>query len=343
MVMEAAVCYAPGDLRVEHEPVEPLGPGEVRIRVAYCGLCPWDLRVFLGLSSSVRYPLHLGHELSGVVAETGAGVEGLRPGDRVSADAIRRCGTCDACRRGLENHCRNADYSRGGFATYLAAPACNVYPLQDSTPLLHAALVEPIACVLRAQNRLALPQGATALVLGCGPLGLLHLQVLRQRGVNVLVSDPVSHRREMALSLGATAALDPAAGDLARAVADLTGGWGVEAAIVATGAVDAARQALPLLAFDGKLMLFAGIHPRANLEIDPNDVHYRESWITGSSDYTRAEFRQSLTLVEEGALRLDPLITDLLPLADIAAAMAAVQSGQRLKVMIRCTADAGLV
>ncbi len=343
MDMEAAVCHTPGDVRIEREPVEPLGSGEVRVQVAYCGVCPWDVRVFHGLSSSVRYPLHMGHELSGVVAEIGAGVEGLRPGSRVSVDAIRRCGTCDACRRGLENHCRSADYSRGGFATYLAAPAGNVYPLHDSTPLLHAALVEPIACILRAQNRLALPPGSTALVLGCGPLGLLHLQVLRQRGVNVLASDPVAHRREAALSLGAAAALDPAATDLAQAVPDLTGGWGVEAAIVATGAVAAAQQALPLLAFDGKLMLFAGIHPKANLAIDPNDVHYRESWITGSSDYTRSEFRQSLALVEQGVLRLDALITDVLPLAELGAALALIQSGQRLKVMIRCTPDPGLL
>jgi L-iditol 2-dehydrogenase len=339
MQMTAAVCYAPLDIRIEREPVEPLSPDEVRVQVAYCGVCPWDLRVYLGLSSSVHYPLHMGHEVSGVVAETGARVEGLRPGDRVSVDTIRRCGTCDACRRGLENHCRSADFSRGGFATYLAAPAGNVYPLRDSTSLRRAALVEPLACILRAQKRLALPEGATALVLGCGPLGLLHLQVLQQRGIRVLASDPVAHRREMALSLGATAVLDPTVTDLAQAVAGLTSGWGVEAAIVATGAVAAVRQALPLLAFDGKLMLFAGIHPRAEIVIDPNDAHYRETWITGSSDYTRAEFRQSLALVEEGALQLEPLITDELPLADIRSALETVQSGRCLKVVIRCNPD----
>lgn len=339
---EAAVCYAPLDIRVECEPVEPLAPDEALIQVAYCGVCPWDLRVYLGLSSSVRYPLHMGHEVSGVVAQVGAEVEDLRPGDRVSVDTIRRCGTCDACRRGLENHCRNADFSRGGFATYLAALGGNVYPLHDGTPLRYAALAEPLACILRAQNRLALPEGATALVLGCGPLGLLHLQMLRQRGVRVLVSDPVARRREMALSLGATVAIDPAVSDLAQAVEKITGGWGVEAAIVATGAVAAAQQALPLLAFDGRLVLFAGIHPKAEVVIDPNEVHYREIWITGSSDYTRAEFQQSLALIERGALELEPLITDEFPLADIAAALATVQSGQRLKAVIRCSADPAL-
>jgi 2-desacetyl-2-hydroxyethyl bacteriochlorophyllide A dehydrogenase len=343
MEMDAAVCYAPRDIRIDREPAEPPGPGDVRVQVAYCGVCPWDLRVYLGLSSSVHYPLHLGHELSGVVAKVGAEVEGLRPGERVCVDAVRRCGTCDACVRGLDNHCRNADFSRGGFANYLAAPAGNVYPLRDSTPLLHAALTEPLACILRSHSRLALQEGTTALVLGCGPLGLLHLQVLRNRGVRVLVSDLLARRREMALSLGASAAFDPASEDLAGKVAEITGGWGVEAAIVATGAVAAAQQALPLLAFDGKLMLFAGIHPRANLELDPNALHYRETWITGSSDYTRAEFRQSLELIQGGGLRLDPLITDLFPLARIGAALAAVESGERLKVMVCCSGDPDLV
>jgi L-iditol 2-dehydrogenase len=339
MEMEAAVCHAPRDIRIEREPAEVLGPGEVRVQVAYCGVCPWDLRVYLGFSSSVRYPLHMGHELSGIVVETGTEVEGLHLGDRVSVDANRRCGTCDACTRGLENHCRNVDFSRGGFATYLNAPAGNVYSLRNSTPLLHAALTEPLACILRAHNRLALPEETTALVLGCGPLGLLHLQVLRNRGVRVLVSDPLARRREMALSLGASAAFDPASTDLPQAVADLTGGWGVDAAIVATGSAAVAQQALQLLAFEGKLMLFSGIHPKAELVIDPNDVHYREIWITGSSDYTCAEFRQALALIEGGALRLQPLITDILPLSQIATALAAVQSSQRLKVVIQCNPD----
>ncbi|NLE43711.1 MAG: alcohol dehydrogenase catalytic domain-containing protein [Chloroflexi bacterium] len=342
MRLKAAVCYAPRDIRIEHEEIERLGPGDVRVNVAYCGVCPWDLRVYLGLSSSVHYPLHMGHELSGVVTETGAEVHGLRPGDRVCVDAIRRCGTCSACTRGLENHCANADFSRGGFATHITAPASNVYPLRDSTPLLHAALTEPLACILRAQSRLALQKGTTALVLGCGPLGLLHLQALISQGMRVLVSDPLPQRRNMALALGASVAFAPSSGDLAVGVNQYTDGWGVEAAIVATGAVAAAEEALPLLAFDGKMILFAGIHPRANLVLDPNAVHYRETWITGSSDYTRAEFMQSLELIQRGELQLTPLITDIFALDHIAEALAAVQSGERLKVVVQCNPDLDL-
>jgi L-iditol 2-dehydrogenase len=335
--MRLAVCYGPYDLRLECQPVDSLGPNDVLVRVAYCGVCPWDLRVYSGLSSSVRYPLQMGHELSGVVAEIGPQVAGLKAGDRVVVDAIRRCGTCPACLRGLENHCENADYSRGGFAEWMVTPATNVYRVPPGTPLLHAALTEPLACIVRAQNRLGLEPGATALVSGCGPLGLLHTQLLRQRGIRVLASDPVARRREIALDLGADAAFDPSETDLVQAARDHTGGWGVDAAVVANGAVAAARQALPLLAFNGTLLLFAGIHPRAELALDPNEIHYRETWITGSSDYTHTEFRQSLALIEQGALQIESLITDVFPLAELVGALEAVRSGERLKVMVQCS------
>jgi L-iditol 2-dehydrogenase len=336
MEMDAAVLHGPRDLQIAREPAEEPGPEEVMVQVAYCGVCPWDLRAYLGLSSSVCYPLHFGHEISGVVARIGDKVQGLYVGQPVVVDAIRRCGVCPACRRGLENHCQDADFSRGGFASLFVAPAGNVYPLRPSTPLQHAAMTEPLACVLHAQNRLSLAAGGTALVMGCGPLGLLHLQVLRLSGVRVLAADPVAFRREAALRLGASAALDPMGSDLTGAVREHTGGWGVEAAIVATGAVAAAQQATDLLAFEGKLLLFAGVHPKAPLTLDPNDIHYRESWITGSSDYVRREFRQALELIEQETLQLHPLLTDSYALAHLAEALARVQSGQALKVMVRC-------
>jgi L-iditol 2-dehydrogenase len=105
---------------------------------------------------------------------------------------------------------------------------------------------------------------------------------------------------------------------------------------VATGAIGAVRQALPLLSADGTLLLFAGIYPQAELALDPNLIHYRELWITGSADYTRAEFRQALSLIEEGVVQIEPLITDIVPLGDIAAALETINAGSGLKVVVQC-------
>jgi L-iditol 2-dehydrogenase len=338
MQMDVAVCYGPQDVHIEQQPVEPLAAGDVLVKIVYCGVCPWDLRAFSGQSSSVRYPLRMGHEISGVVEQVGQDVQSLQPGERVVVDAIRRCGACPACRRQLENHCEQADYSRGGFAQYIVAPSENVYPLRETTSLLEAALTEPLACITRAQNRLGLKRGDVALVVGCGPLGLLHAQLLKQRGVQVLASDLVPRRLEMALALGVDVAVNPTEVDLAEVVSEQTNGWGVEAAIVATGAIGAVQQALSVLSLEGKLLLFAGIHPKTELRLDPNSIHYRETWITGSSDYTRAEFRQALALIQDGAVRIRPLISDIYPLHEIGAALAALQEANGLKLVVQCNA-----
>lgn len=337
--LDVAVCYGPHDIRIERELVEPTGSAEVLVRVEYCGVCPWDLRVFSGLSSSVSYPLQLGHEISGTVERVGDAVRGLRPGDHVVVDASRRCGECAPCRRGMENLCEKPDYSRGGFARFITAPASDAVPLRDNTSLVAATFTEPLACIVRAHNRAAAGEGDTALVLGCGPLGLLHAQLLKHRGVRVLASDPIAQRLEVARSLGVDLALNPTEVDVPEVVATETDGWGVDVAIVATSAIAAAREALPLLACGGRLVLFGGIYPEATLELDPNEVHYRETWITGASDYTRAEFLQALRLIEDGVLEIEPLVSDIYPLRDIARAIVSLKTGNNLKVVVRCNGE----
>lgn len=336
MDTDVAMCYGPYEVGLARQPLEDLLPGQVLVKVGYCGVCPWDLRVYSGLSSSVRYPLQLGHEVGGVVEAVGQEVQDLRPGDRVAVDVIRRCGVCAACRRGLENHCANADYSRGGFAHWLVVPAANVYRLRESTPLVEAALTEPLACIVRAQNRINIKPGSTALVTGAGPLGLLHLQLLRHRGASVIVSDLAENRLEVARLLGAKATVNPAATDLAQVVAAETDGFGVEAAIIATGRLEAANQALPALSVTGSLLLFAGIYPKQELRLDPNLIHYRELFITGSADYTPAEFGQALQLIEDKAVQIAPLISHVYPLAEIGQALATLAAGAGLKITVRC-------
>lgn len=336
MQMDVAVCHEPRAIRIEREAVETPAPSEVLVKVAFCGVCPWDLRAYSGLSTSTRFPLRLGHEVSGIVEAVGAGVHGFQPGDRVAVDVIRRCGTCRHCQAGRENHCERADYSRGGFAGYLVAPAGNVYPLAGSTPLIEAALIEPLACALRGQNRVGVNATDTVLVVGAGPLGLLHGQVAAARGARWLVSDPRAARRQAALELGAALALDPQAEGFQESLRTATGGDGCSVAILAMGLVEALPQALAALGLTGRLLLFAGFYPQSSLSLDLNSIHYRELLIAGTSDYTRTEFRQALELIEAGAVRIAPLISHVYPLADIEQALATTRTQAGLKVMVQC-------
>lgn len=336
MEMEVAVCREPLQIQIERHPVEELGPDDALVRISYCGVCPWDLRAFVGLSSSVRYPLRLGHEVSGVVEAVGTKVHKVKPGDRVVVDVIRRCKVCTACLRGLENHCENADFSRGGFAQYIVAPTENVYQIKDGTPLIEAALTEPLACVVRGQNRIGVGRNNTALLVGSGPMGLLHLQVLKRNGAKVIVSDLIEERLEIARGFGADVTLNPDREDLAQVVNAETDGFGVDAAVIATSRIEAVRRVLPLLGIDGRLLLFAGIYPKAEMTLDPNLIHYREIWVTGSADYTPADFMQSLQLIENKEVKIEPLISNVYPLSEIARAFATLEAQDGLKVVVRC-------
>jgi L-iditol 2-dehydrogenase len=261
----------------------------------------------------------------------------LRPGDRVAVDVIRRCGTCAACRRGFENQCANADSSRGGFAQYIVAPAANVYHVPDATRLIDVALAEPLACAVRGQRRVTVGRGDTVLVVGCGPLGLLHVQVAKAAGARVIGADLIDGRLAMARRLGADVTVNPGQEDLSQRVAAETDGYGVDVAIVAVSQIEAARQALPQLGRGGRLLLFAGIYPKADLTLDPNLIHYRELLITGTSDYTASEFREALHLITTGAVQTAPLISAVHPLADVAEALTSVSQRLGLKVVVRCT------
>jgi L-iditol 2-dehydrogenase len=335
--MEIAICDGPHQLRLERRQVEALGSADVLVRVAYCGVCPWDVRAYKGLSSSVRYPLQLGHEVAGAVAAVGADVRDLEVGDRVAVDVIRRCGVCRSCLRGFENLCARADSSRGGFAEYVVMPVQNVYRLRDGTKLIEASLAEPLACVVRGQRRVGVAAGDTALVVGCGPLGLLHIQALKGSGARVIGADLLDRRLAAARRLGADVTVNPGQQDLSQVVAAETEGAGVDVAIVAVSQIEAARQALPQLGGGGRLLLFAGIYPKAELVLDPNLIHYRELLITGTSDYTAAEFAAALRLIQDGIVQTAPLISRVYPLAEVAPALASVSAREGLKTVVRCT------
>jgi L-iditol 2-dehydrogenase len=337
MDMEIAICDGPQQIRLERRPVEALGPADVLVRIAYCGVCPWDVRAYNGLSSSVRYPLQLGHEVAGAVAAVGTDVRGPAVGDRVAVDVIRRCGVCRDCQRGFENLCAGADSSRGGFAEYIVVPAKNIYRLRDGTKLIEASLTEPLACVMRGQRRVSVAAGDTALVMGCGPLGLLHIQVLKASGARVIGADLLDQRLAVARHLGADVTVNPGQQDLSQIVASETEDAGVDVAIVAVSQIEAAQQALPQLGGGGRLLLFAGIYPRAELVLDPNLIHYRELLVTGTSDYTQAEFAAALRLIQDGIVRTAPLISRVYPLMEVARALASVSVREGLKTVVRCT------
>ncbi len=326
---------APGELEVRRRSIFDVGDDDVLVKVAYTGICPWDVRAFTG-KSSVPFPRVLGHECVGRVADMGSNVQDLQIGQAVAPDFIVKCGRCAACRRGLSNRCRRPQYQQygGGYADYVCIPQRNIHLVKESTSLKAAAFMEPLACVVRGQNMLHNKPGETQIVVGLGPIGLMHMQVARTFGARVIAVDILPERIQKALELGADWGVNGQEEDLGAIVSEVTDGWGADSAVVAVGSARLVEQILPMLAPGGRLNIFAGIYPKDELHIDPNLIHYGEYILTGSADSTPQDNFQALKLIEDGQVDTESLISHLLPLEELRQGFDIVQHAKGLKVMM---------
>lgn len=343
--MRAVVLHAPNDLRFEEIPTPAAGPGEVVVRTRAAAICGTDLRIVDGSKTrGVRYPSVLGHELAGEIADIGPGVTGLAVGDRVAVTPIVYCRHCYYCNHGMENLCLNNralgyDYD-GGFAEYTLVPAAavaagNVFPLPDGVSFVEGSLAEPLACCLNGMEKSRVSIGQSNLIVGAGPIGLMHVQLAKAAGVReVVVSEPQAHRRKIARDLGATMVVNPQKADLARVVADLTDGLGVDAVIMAIGSPEAVDQALGLVRKGGTFNFFAGFAGRGNVELSANAIHYGEINVVGTSSSSRRHYGQALALVESRAVNLQTLATSVHPLAETMEAIALVRRGEGLRAIV---------
>jgi L-iditol 2-dehydrogenase len=205
---------------------------------------------------------------------------------------------------------------------------------QEGTTYRAAAFMEPLACVVRGQKMLQLAPGQTELVIGAGPIGVMHMQVARRYGARVIVADLIDERLELACSLGADVIVNSARADLRDAVMDATGGAGADAAVVAVGVSPLVVAAAECLAAGGRLNIFAGIYPVDPLNIDPNLIHYKELVLTGSADSTPADMHEALRHIESGEVLVEPLISHVLPLECLDDGFQLVLNRMGMKVMV---------
>ncbi|RYG95108.1 MAG: iditol 2-dehydrogenase, partial [Alphaproteobacteria bacterium] len=215
--MRAARLAEPGRMVIEDVPKPIPGPGDLLIKVEACGICGSDRHMFRGEYPTAR-PVTLGHEFAGLIEDLGAGVTGYAVGERITGDPNIACGRCRFCRDGRPNLCENlvaiGVQRDGGFAEYVLVPARQAVRLPASLDPLHGAFCEPVSCCLHAMDVARIPPGGSVLILGGGVIGLLMVQLCRLAGAGqVVLSTRQAPRRQMALDVGATVAIDPAEGD----------------------------------------------------------------------------------------------------------------------------------
>jgi L-iditol 2-dehydrogenase len=336
--MKAARLYGVRDLRVEAVVDPEPGPGEALIRIRACGVCPSDLRSYLNASSGhMTLPRTPGHEWTGVVLALGEGTadSAIKVGDRVVADWRYVCGQCYECRRGVFNYCENLRRGvRGGFAETGVAPLSQLRVIPDNVSFEAASFTEPLACIVQAHSYTQIGLGDDVVIVGAGPIGLLHLQVAVHRGARVIVSDPIAGRLEKARELGAHDVIDATATDPVERVKALTEGRGANAVIVAVGAPEPIRQGLAMAAINGWVNLFAGTYPPTEIPTDPNLIHYRQLRVTGSHDFTPHHFTTALRLIQFGVVDVEALISHRFELDDVREAFETTAGRRGLKSMV---------
>jgi (R,R)-butanediol dehydrogenase / meso-butanediol dehydrogenase / diacetyl reductase len=343
--MRAARYHGVGDVRIE-EVAEPLPTdGEVQIEVAYNGLCGTDLHeVYDGPRAvplqphpltGVRLPVILGHEAAGVVTRTGAGVTGLVEGDMVVIEPTRACGRCPECRSGRYNLCdilafHGYSTDGGGLAEYTVIPQAMAHLVPAGMTAEQAAVVEPLAVAHHAIRRWDIRPGATALVMGGGPIGIGIVLGLRAVGIDeVIVVEPAADRRAVAEAFGA-GVIDPTGDDVAAQVRALTAGRGVTVAFETAGAATSFTSAVASTAKEGTVVVVAsGRHA----VIAPLGLLLAsEITIRTSYAYCR-DFPEVIALMTEGAYPLDGWVSTI-PLDDLLAGFERLRRGEAIKLLV---------
>jgi L-iditol 2-dehydrogenase len=314
------------------------GPGEVVCRVLASATCGSDV---LGWYVARKLPAVLGHEPVGEVVEIGAGVTHLAPGDVVAIHHHAACGGCRVCAAGHETLCPQFRATRldpGGFAEYVRIQpelVGELLPLDGLDPVA-ATCTEPLACAIRAQDRVGLSPRDVLLVVGAGASGLLHIAAARARGVErVLVAEPRADRRERALAWGAEVFAEAGGATAGPAAAGgAAAGSAADVAIVTSHHPAAIAAGAAALGPGGRLCTYAPPEPGAPIAIDGAEVFLRELTVTASWSAGTADMRAALALLRAGAVRTDELITHRFPLEGTGAALAAQRDGRALKAVV---------
>ena len=331
--MKAALIEQPNRATVISTPEPVPGADDVLIKVRAAGICGTDLHIFKGEYEAI-YPLIPGHEFSGEVVAVGANVRNFKVGDRVTADPNIPCNRCSSCQRNEPNQCKNLQAigvtRSGGFAEYVIVPEGNVFSIGDMT-YSAAALIEPLACVVWGIKRIAVQPGDSALVFGAGPMGILVAQSLKQAGAaRVVVTDVVPWRLELAEQLGATQTVVADAKQAATLKALEPDGYDI--VVDATGIPAVLEGTFPYAKARGKIWVF-GVTPVGTfVKFPAYEVFRRDLQIIGSFAVNRT-FPQAITLIQSGAIQVEPLISHQLPLGDFVRGMElAEKDPKRVKI-----------
>ncbi|MGP5430948.1 zinc-dependent alcohol dehydrogenase family protein [Enterococcus malodoratus] len=310
----------------ENEPVED----QVKIRVAWCGLCGTDVHKFQGKNgaSVVVPPIILGHECSGIVAAVGPECKYFKPGDRVACDPSYGCGKCSWCQQGFPNFCLERHGVAKGFSEYVYPPEQNVYPIADSLDLETAAFTEPLSCAIHGLDLIQIQSGKTVVMYGMGAIGSLMLQLIKYSGAGeIIVVEQEAEKRELALKLGASLAVND------QEIEALSKELNIDYVVECIGLKQTMEQAIKIAGKNGKVLLFGLGDPEEPVSFNQFEAYTKELSIYTSFLNPHTSER-AVKLLESGLLDTKSIISAELSLEEIGSELRALEYSRKGKVMV---------
>ena len=317
--MKALRYYGRRDMRMEDVPIPEPANDEARLRIMYASICQTDVERWWHGPTMARWrtdPRTVGHETAGRVDALGSEVEGLSVGDRVMVNNIRPCGECFWCIDGSQSSCASVNSAGfaldGGLAEYMVWPESHLIRLPDSIPDVQTPLIEPTSVAVHGARRTGVKVGDTVAVIGCGTVGMLTMQVLRAAGARVIAGDLRVQSLDLALKLGADAAINTGDSDALEQLMDATDGVGADIVVETAGAVVTPRIAINWTRPGGTTLLL-GIHS-GEAEFDFNEIVGTQRTVRGSVAASPGDMEKGIELIAAGKIVLEDLVSAVIPL-----------------------------
>lgn len=343
-MQKTVYLLGPEQVELRSQKVPEPARGEVLIAVRAATTCGTDLKVYRrgGHPRMLVVPTPFGHEMSGTIVHVGEGVDGWKINDDVVVANSASCGECRFCNEERENLCSDLRYLNGAYSNYLIVPERfvrrSLYAKQESLPFEHAALAEPLACVLHGYDLLGIDgEPKDVLVIGGGPIGLLFVDVLVAHGHEVTLADPHESRLAVGQKLGARHVFQANRDgrDTSALRSRTMAGEGFSLVVEATGATVAWQTALSSVRTGGTVLLFGGCAKGTSVPLDTHSVHYSELRVLGAYHHRPATFRRALDLLASGRLHPATILSGETGLEGVADALAKMGSREGLKYVIR--------
>jgi L-iditol 2-dehydrogenase len=343
--MLAMRFYKPGELKAEQVPIPKPGPGELVVKSSVALTCGTDVKMFRRGHPLAKLPQIIGHEFAGTITAVGLDVENFKVGMRVASANSAPCNKCFYCLRHQPNLCEHLDESilgftwPGAYAEYIRIPERivrqNTIQVPEGVALQNVASLEPLACVVHGWDLLKNEPGARVVIIGGGPIGLLHAQLARVNGAReVVLCDVVQNRLDEAEKIGVDVTINSAQENLASRVMDLSGGRGADVVIEAVGRRETWENAPTLARKGGTVLLFGGCSSGTTVSFEAGRIHYGELHVQGAFHHTPSAVERAFRLIVSGQVQIKPLISHEMPLERAKYALELMGSGKALKIAL---------